>query len=149
MARHNSLKDSKLRSFFNQADVVTQCPEYISFNFKFVSRENGNGQDFSEWNEEGIKELCSKLRDFSGKTVLELKQDKSLVVYGDFPRNSALHLPISLPENGLNWGRLRLDGKKRVAGFFLVEPPEMAKNVFYLVFLDAEHEFYPVEKKHT
>lgn len=108
------------------------------------------GQSFDQWDKEGIiLDLNNKLRDFSKKTKTELLSDKSLVIYGDYPSKSRFSYPCSIPrDKSIQWARLSLTGARRIAGFFS-SGSDRESDVFNVVFLDKEHEFYPVEKKHT
>lgn len=136
----NKYDYSKVNYINSSTKVEIVCPKHGSF---FQSPNNhykyGCPKCYRSLGEEKVAALLSE-------NNIKFEEQKK---FPDCVDKTELPFDFFLPENGLNWGRLRLDGKKRVAGFFLVEPPEMAKNVFYLVFLDAEHEFYPVEKKHT
>jgi hypothetical protein len=56
-------------------------------------------------------------------------------------KNSTLKLPRHVPEDAV-WASMHVQGKECVAG-------HIVGNVFYVVFLDKEHDFFPTELKHT
>lgn len=58
-----------------------------------------------------------------------------------------LHTNSLLPLK-VEWARLTITGRRRLAGFFS-EGADRESDIFYAVFLDKNHDFYPVEKKHT
>lgn len=101
------------------------------------------GQSYQEWQE---KELLAYMLDKFGHICncnrMEAEQQKFLKIYGEFPNNSEFDNPF--PETKLEWGVImKIGGQKgRVAGHII-------GHTFYLVFLDAEHKFYPSEKKNT
>ena len=66
---------------------------------------------------------------------------KLLKVYGEFPKHSEFSKP-SFIEGEVEWGTIqRIGGQKpRLAGYII-------GSVFYPVFLDKEHKFYPSTKK--
>ncbi|WP_062326891.1 hypothetical protein [Treponema endosymbiont of Eucomonympha sp.] len=104
--------------------------------------DRNQGQSFVEWEKEEIlADFLEKLRDFTELTRSEAGQTKMLVVYGDFPTNSKFKEPSHTPRDA-EWCRIKISGKVRIAGHIIA-------NVFYIVFLDKNHEFFISEKKHT
>jgi len=73
---------------------------------------------------------------------IEAEQNKFIKVYYEFPKTSEFENPF--PDRYLNWAVIMNIGgqKSRVAGHII-------GHVFYIVFLDAEHKFFPSEKKNT
>ena len=63
-----------------------------------------------------------------------------IAIYGDIPTNCDFTHPRHVPEN-VKWGVIKSVGgqRPRVAGYFMDE-------IFHVVFLDAEHRFYIVER---
>ena len=69
--------------------------------------------------------------------------------YKDLPQNSVFAMPKSIHCDGrMEWARLRMTGRRRVAGFFS-KGNDRESDVFYVVFPDQEHQFYPSVKKQT
>ena len=117
------------------------------------------GQTFEEWmnwvdREENIKEknlilpMLEKLRFICQKNIKEVEQEGYIKAYRDnidkdgFPLKSKFKNPF--PNVRLNWAVImRIGGQKpRIAGHII-------GNIFYIVFLDAGHKFYPSDKKNT
>jgi len=75
-----------------------------------------------------------------------------LEVYNQFPSKSDFSHPQFVPHEAM-WARFRLEGSTRLIGFMI--PAEydgtahqktkmlFDSNVFYVVFLDKDHRFYP------
>lgn len=59
--------------------------------------------------------------------------------YGKFPAHSHFTCPSYITEDA-NWSRLHITWKYCVIG-------HIVRNVFYVVFLDPEHKFYPTQKR--
>jgi hypothetical protein len=104
--------------------------------------DQNQGQRFDEWEEETIlAKLMVRLREISNYTVIEAINKEILKDYGKFPENTEFRFPIYIHQ-GVNWASLRIQGKERVAGY-------IEDNIFYIVFLDKDHEFWICEKKYT
>ncbi len=123
------------------------------FNFSYLDINQNEVVDFDALSENELKNLTSKIKNFSEKSLEQLKKDKNFLIYGDFPEKTKLKHPKFVPQK-VKWGRFRLEGAFRLAGF--VVPAKIANehenldtNTFYVVFLDINHKFYLSEKKHT
>lgn len=101
------------------------------------------GQTYEDWQE---KELLAYMLDKFGhicnENRVEAEQKKFIKVYGEFPKNSEFENPFLDLE--LNWAVImKIKGQKpRVAGY-------IDGHIFYVVFLDFDHKFYPSTKKNT
>ena len=86
--------------------------------------------------------MLDKFGHICNNNRIESEQNKFIKVYGDFPTNSEFKNPF--PESELSWAVImKISGQKgRVAGYII-------GHIFYVVFLDAAHKFYPTEKKNT
>ncbi len=114
----------------------------IAFSFKDFDRSQG--QTFKEWEvEELLANACEKLAGISQLTVAQALQQQIIKIYTkvDFPPNSGFTHPKHVPE-GVKWASIRIQGKERIIGYF-------DENIFQIVFLDKEHEFWKTEKKNT
>jgi len=132
--------------------LATRC----KFNFSYMDLSQDAGQTFSDWNHEQLYKLLDKLMHY-GKESLEhwtrakLGKHHVLDIYGGFPRKSAFVHPKHVPHQA-EWGRFRLEGDMRLVGFVLPSSykdkvqgstgAHFDTNTFYVVFLDAEHQFY-------
>lgn len=139
----NKTREAYIKQLPERAELLKKSARNIVFNFKFfVFGENG-GQSFEDWEKEKIlSDLNNKLKIFSGKTVKELQEDKTLEVYTEYPKGSLFTCPPALQGTGITWSRLRLTGRRRLIGFFL-DGTEQQTTIFYIVFLDKNHEFAP------
>lgn len=101
------------------------------------------GQTYSEWQrEELLAYMLEKFGYICNVNRIEAEQQKFIKVYGEFPVNSEFSNPFADLE--LSWAVImKIGGQKgRIAGHII-------GHIFYVVFLDAEHKFYPSEKKNT
>ena len=101
------------------------------------------GQSYAEWQEkELLAYTLEKFGHICNRNRIEAVQEGMIKVYGEFPVNSKFDNPF--PDRDLQWAVvMRISGQKgRVAGHVI-------GHVFYVVFLDADHLFYPSEKKNT
>lgn len=130
------------------------------FNFSYFDKNQDNASEISEWSIENISDFFNKLIDYSTKSLSQLQQigigkkrHGLLSFYDSFPNHSMFERPKNIPHQA-RWGRFRLDQNKRLIGF--VVPDEYHgvihektgmvydKNTFYIVFIDNEHLFYPL-----
>lgn len=139
-------KQNKLDSLSENIAFAAEKELLISFNFKYYSHGDKQGQSFQEWSEDNILvDYNEKLVSFSNNGIEKLKRDGILEIYDNYPKDSKFVCPPSLAKETISWARLRFTGKKRLIGF-LVSIDEK-RNIFYVVFLDKNHEFAPYHKK--
>mgnify|MGYP000213687258 CR=1 FL=1 len=129
----------------NERQVVEERPLML-FSFKDFqfNVQIPPGQTYSEWQDTDL--LAYMLEKFgyicNVNRIEAEQQQKFIKVYGDFPANSEFSNPF--PDRELVWAVImKIAGQKgRVAGHII-------GHIFYVVFLDSEHKFYPSEKKNT
>jgi hypothetical protein len=110
--------------------------------FSFKDFDHTQGQTFHDWHKsELLHILLERIREFCKFSRIEAEQNKCLKVYGDFSSNSVFKHPMYIAEDA-EWASLHIQGKERIADHII-------DNIFYVVFLDKEHHFWPTEKKHT
>lgn len=120
-------------------DAVKKYYSNFIVSFQFLDREQG--QDFEDWEKEGLLlKMLNTLRDYNCKTLQE-NLGNNFKIYGEFPQHSKFTKPKHVPGDA-KWASLHIQGKECLAGF-------VNENIFYVVFLDKNHEFWPTEKKHT
>lgn len=125
---------------------VVFSPSHITFSFKYFNQQDPAGQSFKSWlehNPELVEGLLDKLIYLSEESITVSQQNQVLALYSSaFPdkKHTRFNCPPGLENE--RWGTIRRIGgqKGRVAGF-------LRDNVFYLVFLDKDHDFYLSEKK--
>jgi hypothetical protein len=101
------------------------------------------GQSYKEWQTEDLLAyMLEKFGYICNETRINAIQNGLIKVYGEFPVSSKFKNPF--PDRELEWAVImKIAGQKgRVAGHII-------GHVFYVVFLDSEHKFYPSEKKNT
>ncbi|EIV8490589.1 TPA: hypothetical protein RQL17_002792 [Vibrio vulnificus] len=158
-SRKNSFLASRSTSGIETSDIGKRC----SFNFSYFSPSFG-GQDLSDWSESSgsssLNSLVSKLVNFTKEPLSYWCNErvgagslKVLSYYGEFPKGCSFTIPPSVPHD-VKWGRFRLGNKVRLAGFSIPsdfkdktdkDGKKLDLNVFYVVYLDKDHQFYPIE----
>ena len=112
--------------------------------FSFRDFDRNQGQSFSEWQDEKLLALAiDKISQLSQLTIAQAQQQKILKIYTkiDFPPKSKFTYPKIIKE-GVLWASFHIQGKECIIG-------HIEGDVFHIVFLDKEHEFWISEKKHT
>ena len=110
--------------------------------FSLKDFDINQGQRFEEWEKEGIlSNLLTRLQQISMFSIEEAIQRQIIKPYDTFPPNSEFYHPKHIPE-GVRWATIHIKGKERIAGY-------VDENIFYIVFLDKDHKFWIVKKKHT
>jgi hypothetical protein len=119
--------------------VIPVKPREIVFSFKDF--DHTQGQTFIQWEQASLlSEMMNKLKEYSRKTRMEAVK-AGLREYGIFPENSEFKKPHHITEDAI-WASLHIQGKECVIGHLI-------DNIFYVVFLDREHKFWPSKLKHT
>jgi uncharacterized protein YciI len=112
--------------------------------FSFRDFDRTQGQNFEEWEEEKIlAKAVNKLRDISQLTRIQATTQQIIKQYSNvnFPPNTAFEHPKHvLPD--IVWCSVHIQGKECIIGHF-------EDNVFHIVFLDKNHEFWISKKKNT
>ena len=110
----------------------------------FKDFDRNQGQSFQEWEEENLLALAvSKLREICQKTVVQAITEGIIKQYTkvSFPPESGFEHPKHvLPD--VTWCSMHIQGKECVIGYF-------EDNIFQVVFLDKDHEFWITKKKNT
>jgi hypothetical protein len=109
--------------------------------FSFKDFDPTQGQTFSQWGDAKLlRVLLDKIKEYSRKTIPEAEQ-ASFTIYGVFPSGSCFTHPKHIIPDAI-WASMHIQGKECIAGHII-------DNVFYVVFLDKDHHFWPTKKKHT
>ena len=115
---------------------------YIVFSFRDFDRNQG--QNFKDWEQDKLLLLLiNKLHEISQLTKNQAITKGIIKQYTktDFPPISKFKHPKHIM-NDVTWCSIHIQGKECVIGYF-------EENVFYLVFLDKNHEFWITKKKNT
>lgn len=141
----NSKFNSRKASSFNRQSKKVETREgkrepLIVLSFRDFDRNQG--QSFEEWEEERLLALAiSKLREICQLTVGQATSQQFIKPYTKvgFPPNSNFTHPRHvLPD--IIWCSMHIQGKECVIGHF-------EDNIFHLVFLDKEHQFWKTKKR--
>jgi hypothetical protein len=134
--------------------------EKCKFNFAYFCKQPGVGKALDELTQAELHDLIDKVRQFCQEPLAYWLQQKhgvgtTLSIYKNFPIRSEFKHPKHVP-NDVHWGRFRLSGEVRLAGFVVPGHLHETKhrttkvafdsNTFYVVFIDAEHRFYITNK---
>ncbi len=142
--KSTAVSDNRKVNVRTEHKIKDELPK-LSLNFKdFDFNQCPPGQTLEQWQKEGmLATLMKKFIEVCANNRLEATQMKLLKVYGEFPTNSEFTKPDYI-QGDVEWGTIqRIGGQKpRLAGYII-------ESVFYPVFLDKEHRFYPSNKKHT
>jgi hypothetical protein len=112
--------------------------------FSFLNFDINQGQSFEDWQSEELLALAvNKLRSLNGYTIPQATAAGIITIYTKvpFPPLSKFEHPKHIPDD-IDWCSMHISGKPCVIGYF-------EDNVFHIVFLDKEHEFWITKKKHT
>lgn len=161
-ARRNEAKDRFLRRFTELDNITIDShaailKDHLSFSFRYFDSSQSAGQDFAGWDHNQLIKLLNKLKEYCRDSLEHWKNERIggsglrvLAVYDRFPQNSGFNHPKHVPDD-VQWARFRLEQKVRLCGFLVPEDKvrqhELRKNVFYVVFLDKNHEFYRTESE--
>lgn len=128
-----------LKQVSKNEEALEKLGNNFVVSFQYLDRNQG--QTFEEWDKEGLLvNMLNTLRDYCGKTMQENKGDK-FKEYGYFPPKTNFVHPKHVPQD-VSWASLHLSGRVCLGG-------HIYENIFYVVFLDKNHEFWITEKKHT
>lgn len=164
----NSKKEKKLLQISTLSDITSSDNDLVTrskFNFSYLDTSQSAGFDFRDLSKEILEDILNKLREFGKKSLEELsrtpcgsggssgKRRCILELYGSFPPVGKTRYtePTYIPSQ-VQWGRLRLSGLRRLAGFTIdpklhgkehsITKQLFDKNTFYIVFLDMDHNFW-------
>jgi hypothetical protein len=99
--------------------------------------DSNQSQSFEEWETEKLlSKMLKKIQAYSGTHYLQCFNPK-FKAYKQFPPNSEFKHPRHVPPDA-DWHVMHIEGLPCIAG-------HMVKNIFYLVFLDRYHKFWPTD----
>jgi hypothetical protein len=106
----------------------------LAFSLKHFDRNQG--QRFEEWEAEKLlSEMLNTFWGYCQRPLFNQCFNPKFKPYKTFPPDSEFKHPAHVPEDA-NWYSMHIKGLPCVAG-------HMVHNVFYVVFLDKFHKFYP------
>jgi hypothetical protein len=144
MGKNNKFIERKSASFKRQPKKVEtkegKKDPFIVLSFKDFDRNQG--QSFKDWEQDQLLALAiDKLREVCQFTVAQATAQQIIKPYtkNEFPPESEFTHPRHVPPD-ITWCSMHIKGKECVIGYF-------EDNIFYVVFLDKDHEFWITEKK--
>lgn len=111
--------------------------------FSFSRHIKGNGETYEEWSTLGLLgPLCRRMQMLGQHSVFVVKQKQWIKDYNSFPPHSEFDEPTHI--SNVTWSVMHItDTSKEVVVGFIED------DVFYIVFLDKDHKFWPTTKKRT
>lgn len=132
---------ANLKKSILDGQATGRSTEKLFMLISFRDLDRNQGQDFAAWHEAGLlPKLFNILHEYTKLTIPEA-QSKRFKIYGNFPKTSEFKHPSFVTEDA-KWASLHIQGEEVIAG-------HMVNHVFYIVFLDQHHKFYPSKLKHT
>ena len=141
--KRNRLKGQAAKSnlLSGQADSVAVESGPTAFCVSLKHCDFTQGQRFEEWEKEALlAKLLNRWHSHCQKSLQECL-DQRFKRYPSFPPTSKFKHPKHVTQDA-QWASMHLQGRECIAGHII-------GNVFYVVFLDRHHEFWPTDKKHT
>lgn len=119
----------------------------VVLSFEYLDIQQG--QTFREWNDSrDLLKLLEIAQTLNKLSVGRALADQIIIQYIDrdkkkwndlnMPKASKWKYPLTLEKNDVPWSKIELGRKLRVIGY-------LEFNIFYAVFLDKNHEFFPSE----
>lgn len=113
--------------------------------FSFTKHLPNQGETIEQWQERGLLVLLfNRLKAVGQYTAVEVRQNQHIKEYTkvDFPPNSGFKRPTHIV--GIVWAVMHITPKSKevVVGY-------LEEDIFYIIFLDAEHKFWPSSLKNT
>jgi len=147
MARSDKFKEKKVSTAYKRNLKGIQTKEgkkesLIVLSFKDFDRNQG--QSFEDWEHDDLLALAvNRLREVCQLTVGQATAQQIIKPYTKvgFPQESNFIYPKHILPDVI-WCTMHIQGKECVIGYF-------DDNIFYIVFLDKNHEFWITKKKNT
>ena len=155
--KRNKIKEDFLRQLHpgilvSDQNQVNKFSNNIAFSFQYFDNSQEPSIDFSDLTNEQLNKIVEKFKHYSRNTFDYWRNQRIgkgnnhvLEIYGEFPRNSDFFHPKNIPLD-VSWARFRLESDLRLIGFIikneLCKNLNLAKNIFYIVFIDEKHRFY-------
>lgn len=146
MGKHDKFKEKKEPAYKrNLKQIETkQGKKDPLIVFSFKNFDINQGQSFAEWEAEQLLSVAiNKLRALCQYTIPQATNAGMLKIYTKvpFPPESGFEHPKHIPPD-IDWCSMHIGNKPCVIGYF-------EDNIFHIVFLDKEHEFWISKKKNT
>lgn len=146
MGKHDKFKEKKESAYKrNLKQIETkQGKKDPLIVLSFKNFDINQGQSFDDWEAEQLLSVAiNKLRALCQYTIPQATNAGMLKIYTKvpFPPESGFEHPKHIPPD-IDWCSMHIGNKPCVIGYF-------EDNIFQIVFLDKEHEFWISKKKNT
>jgi len=146
MGKHDKFNEKKVAAYKRELKEVEtkQGKKVPLIVLSFKNFDIKQGQSFEEWQaEELLSVAVNKLRALCEYTIPQATNAGMLKIYTKvpFPPESVFEHPKHIPPD-IDWCSMHIGNKPCVIGYF-------EDNIFHIVFLDKDHEFWISKKKHT
>ncbi len=109
-----------------------ESDDYLVISLKYLNRQ---GQSFTDWESVGLlSRMMGQLFHYCQQPMKSV-YDNRFIQYPHYPSNSKFTYPSNISPD-VQWARIKIMNKPRVIGYVF-------RNIFYIVFLDMNHEFMP------
>jgi hypothetical protein len=144
MGKHDKFKEKKVAAYKRELKEVEtkQVKKDPLIVLSFKNFDINQGQSFEEWQaEELLSVAVNKLRALCEYTIPQATNAGMLKIYTKvpFPPESEFEHPKHIPPD-IDWCSMHIGNKPCVIGYF-------EDNIFHIVFLDKDHEFWISKKK--
>ncbi len=146
MGKHDKFKEKKVASYkrdFKEVEIRQGKKDPLIV-LSFKNFDIKQGQSFADWQADELLALAiDKLRALCEYTIAHATNSGLLKIYTKvpFPPDSAFVHPKHIPQD-IDWSSMHIGNKPCVIGYF-------EDNIFHIVFLDKDHEFWITKKKNT
>ncbi|MEI6433743.1 MAG: hypothetical protein WCP32_02785 [Bacteroidota bacterium] len=146
MGKRDKFKEKKVAAYKREFKGVEtrQAKKDPLIVLSFKNFDINQGQSFEEWQADELLALAvEKLRALCEYTIAQATNNGLLKIYtkAPFPPESAFEHPKHIPQD-IDWSSMHIGNKPCVIGYF-------EDNIFHIVFLDKDHEFWITKKKNT
>lgn len=119
-----------------QGEFKEQQPLPLCFNFAHLDQTQG--QTLAAWEKDGLlSQMLTRFRDHGTKQIAQCFS-KTFKSYKSYPPESDFSPPAYVPQDAI-WASMHLCNRVCVGG-------HIVRNIFFVVFLDKDHRFWPTEK---
>ena len=146
MGKHDKFKEKKVAAYkrdFKEIETRQGRKDPLIV-LSFKNFDINQGQSFADWQADELLALAlEKLRALCEYTIPQATNNGLLKIYTKvpFPPESGFVHPKHIPQD-IDWSSMHIGNKPCVIGYF-------EDNIFHIVFLDKDHEFWITKKKNT
>jgi len=146
MGKHDKFKEKKVAAYkrdFKEIETRQGKKDPLIV-LSFKNFDINQSQSFTDWQADELLALAlDKLRALCEYTIAQATNNGLLKIYTKvpFPPESAFVHPKHIPQD-IDWSSMHIGNKPCVIGYF-------EDNIFHIVFLDKDHEFWITQKKNT